>query len=67
MERDPYSFIVTANVALDVGLEIVASGSPIEDDPALKHVGFPSSEDDKGLSPSFAKPLRAPRLKRRNR
>lgn len=46
-------------------IEIVDSGPPIEDYSHSKHVGAPSSGKDKGPSFLFAKPLRAPRSKRR--
>lgn len=59
--KDPYTFIDTAGAALDIELEIATFGPLTEDNPA------PSSKKDRGLSPSAAKPPRAPRLKRRTK
>lgn len=65
--RDPYTFINIARVALDVILEIAAFGTIAKDDPPLEHAKVSSSEKDKGPSPLFAKPPRAPRSNRRTK
>lgn len=58
---DPYFFMATVTTTLNKRLDIATPGPLSRDDPPL------SSKMDKGTSPSFAKPLRAQKSRRRKR